>query len=155
MLLVSAAMLVATWLLLKKTRVGMIIQASLSHPQMASALGHNVPMVLHAGVRRRLRLAGLAGVIGGNYQTTEPAWPIAMGPIVFVVVVFGGLGFADGMFHRLDPDGHGAVLRGGVQRLAARCWSSLLGITLSRDNSVRGIHDGAARRGSARCCRSC
>ena len=45
MLLVSAGMLLATWLLLKKTRVGLIIQASLTHPQMVSALGHNVPMV--------------------------------------------------------------------------------------------------------------
>src|SRR5215471_2431223 len=42
MLLVSAGMLLATWLLLKKTRVGLIIQASLTHPQMVNALGHNV-----------------------------------------------------------------------------------------------------------------
>jgi len=45
MLLVSAGMLLALWLLLKKTRVGMVIRAALTHPQMASALGHNVPMV--------------------------------------------------------------------------------------------------------------
>ena len=37
-------------------------------------------------------LAGLAGVIGGNYFVTEPAMAFSMGPIVFVVVVFGGLG---------------------------------------------------------------
>ena len=43
-------------------------------------------------------LAGLAGVIGGNYQTTEPGMAEAMGPIVFVVVVFGGLGSLAGCF---------------------------------------------------------
>ncbi len=43
-------------------------------------------------------LAGLAGVIGGNYQTTEPGMADAMGPIVFVVVVFGGLGALTGCF---------------------------------------------------------
>ena len=43
-------------------------------------------------------LAGLAGVIGGNYQTTEPGMADAMGPIVFVVVVFGGLGSLAGCF---------------------------------------------------------
>ena len=80
------------WLLLKKTRVGLIIQAALTHPQMASALGHNVPMVFTIVFAGGCMLAGLAGVIGGNYQTTEPGMADAMGPIVFVVVVFGGLG---------------------------------------------------------------
>ena len=43
-------------------------------------------------------LAGLAGVIGGNYLVTEPSMAITMGPIVFVVVVFGGLGSLAGCF---------------------------------------------------------
>src|ERR1700754_1880063 len=45
MLLVLVGMLFSLWLLLKKTRIGLVIQASLTHPQMASALGHNVPRV--------------------------------------------------------------------------------------------------------------
>jgi branched-chain amino acid transport system permease protein len=98
MLLISAGMLLATWLLLKKTRVGLIIQASLTHPQMASALGHNVPMVFTLVFAGGCALAGLAGVIGGNYQTTEPGMADSMGPIVFVVVVFGGLGSLAGCF---------------------------------------------------------
>src|ERR1700709_1243400 len=98
MLLVSVGMLVATWLLLKKTRVGLIIQAALTHPQMASSLGHNVPRVFTIVFAGGCLLAGLAGVIGGNYQTTEPGMAEAMGPIVFVVVVFGGLGSLSGCF---------------------------------------------------------
>jgi branched-chain amino acid transport system permease protein len=98
MLLVSAGMLLFTWLLLKKTRIGLIIQASLTHPQMVSALGHNVPMVFTTVFAGGCLLAGLAGVIGGNYQTTEPGIAEAMGPIVFVVVVFGGLGSLAGCF---------------------------------------------------------
>jgi branched-chain amino acid transport system permease protein len=43
-------------------------------------------------------LAGLAGVIGGNYFVTEPSMAYTMGPIVFVVVVFGGLGSLAGCF---------------------------------------------------------
>src|ERR1700712_1404721 len=92
MLLVSGGMLLATWLLLKKTRIGLIIQAALTHPGMVSALGHNVPMVFTTVFAGGCLLAGLAGVIGGNYQTTEPGMADSMGPIVFVVVVFGGLG---------------------------------------------------------------
>jgi len=98
MLLVSAGMLLATWLLLKKTRVGLIIQASLTHPGMVGALGHNVPVVFTTVFAGGCLLAGLAGVIGGNYQTTEPGMADAMGPIVFVVVVFGGLGSLMGCF---------------------------------------------------------
>jgi branched-chain amino acid transport system permease protein len=98
MLLVSVGMLVATWLLLKKTRIGLVIQAALTHPQMASALGHNVPRVFTIVFAGGCLLAGLAGVIGGNYQTTEPGMADAMGPIVFVVVVFGGLGSLAGCF---------------------------------------------------------
>src|SRR5476651_1654071 len=73
MLLVSAGMLLATWLLLKKTRVGLIIQAALTQPQMVSALGHNVPMVFTTVFAGGSFLAGLAGVIAGNYLTTESA----------------------------------------------------------------------------------
>ncbi len=39
MLLVSAGMLLATWLLLKKTRIGLIIQAALTHPGMVERAG--------------------------------------------------------------------------------------------------------------------
>jgi branched-chain amino acid transport system permease protein len=98
MLLISAGMLFSTWLLLKKTRIGLIIQAALGHPGMVSALGHNVPAVFTIVFAGGCVLAGLAGVIGGNYQTTEPGMAEAMGPIVFVVVVFGGLGSLAGCF---------------------------------------------------------
>jgi len=37
-------------------------------------------------------------VIGGNYRVTEPGMAFSMGPIVFVVVVFGGLGSLTGCF---------------------------------------------------------
>jgi branched-chain amino acid transport system permease protein len=133
MLLVSAGMLLATWLLLKKTRVGLIIQASLTHPQMASALGHNVPMVFTIVFAGGCILAGLAGVIGGNYQTTEPGMADAMGPIVFVVVVFGGLGSLMGCFIA-------SILMGMIQSFAVVVNVSLLdmikplGVTLSGDN---------------------
>ena len=119
MLLISAAMLFATWLLLKKTRIGMIIQAALTHPQMASALGHDVPRVFTIVFAGGCLLAGLAGVIGGNYQTTEPGMADAMGPIVFVVVVFGGLGSLAGCFLA-------SIIMGLVQTLAVVVDYSLL-----------------------------
>ena len=65
MLLISVLMFVAIWLLLTRTRIGLVIQAALTHPEMVGALGHNVPRVF---------------------------------TIVFVVVVFGGLGSLTGCF---------------------------------------------------------
>jgi branched-chain amino acid transport system permease protein len=98
MLLVSALMFAAIWLGLTRTRIGLIIQAALTHPDMVGALGHNVPRVFTTVFAAGTGLAGLAGVIGGNYQVTEPAMAFSMGPIVFVVVVFGGLGSLTGCF---------------------------------------------------------
>jgi branched-chain amino acid transport system permease protein len=98
MLLVSFAMFLAIWLMLTRTRIGLVIQAALTHPEMTGALGHNVPRVFTTVFAGGSALAGLAGVIGGNYLVTEPAMAFSMGPIVFVVVVFGGLGSLTGCF---------------------------------------------------------
>jgi branched-chain amino acid transport system permease protein len=138
MLLVSAAMLLGTWVLLKKTRIGLIIQAALTHPQMVSALGHNVPRVFTIVFAGGCLLAGLAGVIGGNYQTTEPGMADAMGPIVFVVVVFGGLGSLSGCFIA-------SIVMGMIQTIAVVVNYSLndllkpLGVTITGDNLLAEI----------------
>src|SRR5882757_1931963 len=72
MLLISVLMFVAIWLGLTRTRIGMVIQAALTHPEMASSLGHNVPRIFTLVFASGAALAGLAGVIGGNYFVTEP-----------------------------------------------------------------------------------
>ena len=84
--------------MLTRTRMGLVIQAALTHPEMVGALGHNVPRVFTTVFAGGCALAGLAGVIGGNYLVTEPSMAFTMGPIVFVVVVFGGLGSLAGCF---------------------------------------------------------
>src|SRR5438477_3840247 len=45
MMIVALLMLLSLWLLLTRTRIGLVIQASLTHPQAAQALGHNVPFL--------------------------------------------------------------------------------------------------------------
>ena len=72
MMLVALSMLLSIWLLLTRTRIGLIIQAALTHPDMAQALGHNVPRVFMLVFGGGAALAGLAGVIGGNAFVTEP-----------------------------------------------------------------------------------
>jgi len=98
MMLVSVAMLVSIWLVLTRTRIGLVIQAALTHPQTVEALGHNVPRVFMLVFGGGAALAGLAGVIGGNAFVTEPGMAAAVGPIIFVVVVVGGMGSLAGAF---------------------------------------------------------
>lgn len=97
-MLVALGMLLAVWLLLSRTRIGLVIQAALQQPQMAEALGHNVPRVFMLVFGGGCALAGLAGVIGGNTYITEPAMAMSVGSIIFVVVVVGGLGSLAGAF---------------------------------------------------------
>jgi branched-chain amino acid transport system permease protein len=98
MALVALFMLGSLWLLLTRTRVGLIIQAALTHPEMAQALGHNVPRVMMGVFGGGCALAGLAGVIGGNAFVTEPNMAASVGAIIFVVVVVGGMGSLAGAF---------------------------------------------------------
>jgi branched-chain amino acid transport system permease protein len=98
MMLVSLAILAGLWLLLARTRVGLVIRAALGHPEMVQALGHDVPRVFTLVFAAGAALAGLAGAIGGNAFVTEPGMAAAVGPIVFVVVVVGGMGSLGGAF---------------------------------------------------------
>ena len=98
MMLVAVLMLVALWLLLTRTRIGLIIQAALTHPEMTQSLGHNVPRVMMGVFGGGCALAGLAGVIGGNAFVTEPNMAASVGAIIFVVVVVGGMGSLAGAF---------------------------------------------------------
>ena len=95
-LLVSIAIFLALFSVLTKTRVGLIIQAALTHPEIVSSLGHNVPRVFMLVFGLGCALAGLAGVLAGNTLGTEPSMALSLGPIVFVVIVVGGLGSLKG-----------------------------------------------------------
>lgn len=97
-MLVAVLMLISVWLLLTRTRIGLVIQAALKHPEMVEALGHNVPRVFMLVFGGGAALAGLAGVIGGNTYVTEPAMAASVGSIIFVVVVVGGMGSLAGAF---------------------------------------------------------
>jgi branched-chain amino acid transport system permease protein len=96
MMLMALLMLLAMHVVLTRTRIGLVIQAALTHPDMVEALGHNVPRVFMLVFGGGCALAGLAGVIGGNAFVTEPGMAATVGSIVFVVVVVGGLGSLTG-----------------------------------------------------------
>ncbi len=98
MMLVALVMLASVWLLLTRTRIGMVIQAALTHPDAVESLGHNVLRVFMLVFGAGSALAGLAGVIGGSTFLTEPAMAATVGSVIFVVVVVGGMGSLSGAF---------------------------------------------------------
>ena len=98
MLLVAIAMFAALLAVLTRTRVGLIIQAALTHPDMVAMLGHNVPKIFMLVFGAGAALAGLAGVIAGPALVTQPDMASLLGPILFVVIVVGGLGSLTGAF---------------------------------------------------------
>lgn len=120
MMMVALLMLGAIWLLLTRTRIGLVIQAALTHPETVEALGHNVPRVFMAVFGGGCALAGLAGVIGGNAFVTEPGMAATVGSIIFVVVVVGGMGSLGGALLA-------SLLIGMIQTFAIALDWSLLG----------------------------
>jgi len=133
MLLTSVVVFLGLLLLLTKTRVGLIVRAALTHPNMVGMLGHNVPLVFMMVFGVGCGLAALAGVIAGPALVTQPAMAASLGPILFVVVVVGGLGSLQGAFIA-------ALLIGLIQTFAVALNFSMadivapLGITLTRDS---------------------
>ena len=116
---ISLAMLASIWLLLTRTRIGLVIQAALTHPETVEALGHNVPRVFMLVFGGGAALAGLAGVVGGNTFITEPAMAGSVGAIIFVVVVVGGMGSLGGAFLA-------SILIGLIQTFAVAMDQSLM-----------------------------
>ena len=93
---VALAMFAVLYLLLTRTRVGIIVRAATYRPTTVEALGHNLPVVFMGVFAGGLGLAGLAGAVAGAFFPTGPNMAVDFGTLVFVVVVVGGLGSVDG-----------------------------------------------------------
>lgn len=122
-MLVALGMLCALWVLLRYTRIGLVMQAALKHPDMVQALGHDVPRVFMWVFGGGCALAGLAGVIGGTTYVTEPAMAASVGSVIFVVIVVGGVGSLAGAFLA-------SILVGLVQTFAVALDVSLADLVL-------------------------
>jgi branched-chain amino acid transport system permease protein len=96
MMSIAVLMLGALWLVLRISKTGLVVRAALTHPATVETLGHDVPRVFTMVFAIGTALAALGGVIGAPLAVIEPAMADAMGPIVFVVVVIGGLGSLGG-----------------------------------------------------------
>jgi branched-chain amino acid transport system permease protein len=98
MLAIAIAIFVGLFAMLTRTRLGLIVQAALTHPHMVAHLGHNVQLVFMSVFGVGAALAGIAGVIAAPALVTQASMAALLGPILFVVVVVGGLGSLQGAF---------------------------------------------------------
>jgi len=96
MLGIAVGMFVFLFAILTRTRIGLVIQAALTHPNTVAMLGHNVPRVFSVVFGTGSALAALAGVIAGPALVTQPQMAEQLSTVLFVVIIVGGLGSLGG-----------------------------------------------------------
>jgi branched-chain amino acid transport system permease protein len=87
---------VLLWLLLNRTRLGMIIRAGVDDRDMLAALGVNVQRVFTLVFALGAGLAGLGGVVGGSALSFGPGEDAHYLLSSLVVVIVGGMGSLGG-----------------------------------------------------------
>jgi branched-chain amino acid transport system permease protein len=91
-LLFSVATCVLVWVMMTRSRVGMIVRASTERPELARALGINVSRWVTPVFGFGVALAGLAGVLAAPFRAITADMGGNFAIILFAVVVIGGLG---------------------------------------------------------------
>jgi branched-chain amino acid transport system permease protein len=99
--IIAAGLLVAVgcWLLIHKTRLGMLIRAGAQNPQMVSALGVNIRLLNALLFGLGAMLAGLAGAMAGPILSVQSGMGDPVLITTLVVIVIGGIGSVSGAFH--------------------------------------------------------
>lgn len=87
---------VGLWLMLNRTRMGMLIRAGVDDRRMLEATGVNVPLVFIGVFAIGAGLAGMAGVIGGSVLSASPGEDARYLLSSLIVVIVGGMGSIPG-----------------------------------------------------------
>jgi branched-chain amino acid transport system permease protein len=87
---------VLLWLMIKRTRFGLITRAGVDDRDMVSALGINLPVVFAIAFFIGAFLAGLGGVLGGTMISLQPGEDTAFLLNSLIVVIIGGMGSLGG-----------------------------------------------------------
>ncbi len=98
MVIFVAAVIVGVlmWLALNRTRIGMMIRAGVDDRDMLSASGVRIQLVFLLVFAFGAGLAGIAGVVGGTFQSLAPGEDMRFLLASLVVVIVGGMGSIPG-----------------------------------------------------------
>ncbi|HSW06227.1 branched-chain amino acid ABC transporter permease [Aquabacterium sp.] len=99
--IIAAGLLVAvgSYLLIHKTRIGMLIRAGAQNPQMVAALGVNIRLLNALLFGVGAMLAGLAGAMAGPILSVQSGMGEPVLITTLVVIVIGGIGSVSGAFY--------------------------------------------------------
>jgi len=92
MIALAAAIGLALWFVLERTRVGAMVRATVDDAEMARGIGIDTARVSMLVFALGALLAGLGGVIGGAFLGVYPGVDLQILPIAFAVVIIGGMG---------------------------------------------------------------
>ncbi|KRR28047.1 ABC transporter ATP-binding protein [Bradyrhizobium lablabi] len=87
---------IAMWLALNRTRIGMMVRAGVDDRDMLAATGVPIQLVFVAVFALGAGLAGIAGVVGGTFQSISPGEDTRFLLASLVVVIVGGMGSIPG-----------------------------------------------------------
>jgi branched-chain amino acid transport system permease protein len=87
---------IGLWLMINRTRIGMMIRAGVDDRSMLSASGINVHVVFAVVFAVGAGLAGFAGVVGGSALSLAPGEDVRYLLASLVVVIVGGMGSIPG-----------------------------------------------------------
>ena len=102
----------AIWLALNQTRIGMIIRAGVDDREILAATGIPIQHVFVIVFALGAGLAGIAGVVGGTFQSVAPGEDTRFLLASLIVVIVGGVGSIPGA-------ALGAVLVGLAEQLGS------------------------------------
>lgn len=95
-LVAAIAIGIAMWLVLNKSRLGMLIRAGVDDREMLAASGVRIQYVFLAVFAFGAGLAGMAGIVGGTFQSLSPGEDTRFLLASLVVVIVGGMGSIPG-----------------------------------------------------------
>ena len=96
-ILVAAILIgVAMWLVLNRSRLGMLIRAGVDDREMLTASGVRIQYVFLAVFAFGAGLAGVGGIVGGTFQSLSPGEDTRFLLASLVVVIVGGMGSIPG-----------------------------------------------------------
>ena len=94
----SFAVAAGLYFFIRHTRLGMLVRASASRSDIASAMGVNVVLLKRCLFAFGAALAGLAGVMAGPITSVQPGMGEPILIMTLVVIVTGGIGSIRGAF---------------------------------------------------------
>jgi branched-chain amino acid transport system permease protein len=96
---VGLAVFAGMWLVLNRTRIGLLIRAGVENTEMVESLGYRVRRLFVGVFVAGSALAGLGGVMWAMYQESLTAgMGMQVMVVIFIVIIIGGLGSVGGCF---------------------------------------------------------